>query len=41
MKKRKNAVTLKISYEEVSHVLFKEITKLGMLKVRSGRAYTK
>ena len=32
MKKRKNAVTLKISYEEVSHVLFKEITKLGYVK---------
>ncbi|PGM95812.1 ABC transporter ATP-binding protein [Bacillus cereus] len=32
MKKRKDAVTLKISYEEVSHVLFKEITKLGYVK---------
>ncbi|MED1412573.1 MULTISPECIES: ABC transporter ATP-binding protein [Bacillus] len=32
IKKRKNAVTLKITSEEVSHVLFKEITKLGYVK---------
>ncbi|MEC3435128.1 DUF4162 domain-containing protein, partial [Bacillus cereus] len=29
---RKNALTLKITYEEVSHVLFKEIKKLGKVK---------
>ncbi|MBE7106589.1 ABC transporter ATP-binding protein [Bacillus cereus] len=32
IKKRKNAVTLKITSEEVSHVLFKEITKLEYVK---------